>query len=141
MGVKNVTNQRTDGRTDGQGVSRSRKTKTRLPSGRGGLRLSAWLFSKSGSKWVQAKCCSQVRPVLLREESEIQETQRHVNVVIESFFISALFIESPAVMSEDGGNGEWCYFVSTSEAAKARRAKRMESLSILAAAQFKLGRG
>ena len=117
------------------------KTKTRLPSGRGGLRLSAWLLSKSGSKWVQAKCCSQVRPVLLREESEIQETQRHVNVVIESFFISALFIESPAVMSEDGGNGEWCYFVSTSEAAKARRAKRMESLSILAAAQLKLGRG
>ena len=74
------------------------------------------------------------------EESEIQETQRHVNVVIESFFISALFIESPAVMSEDGGNGEWCYFVSTSEAAKARRAKRMDSLSILAAARKRIDR-
>merc|ERR1719500_334386 len=37
-----------------------------LPSSRGSLRLSAGLLGKSRSKWVQAKCCPQIGPVLLR---------------------------------------------------------------------------
>ena len=82
-----------------------------LPSSRGSLRLGARLLSKSRSKWIQAKSCPQVRPVLLegereseREErkSNLKQTPRNVNVVIDISSIFALFMAN-----DDGGNVKW----------------------------------
>ena len=42
------------------------------PSSRGSLRLSAWLLSKSCSKWVQTPSRPQVRPVLPGKKVKVQ---------------------------------------------------------------------